>query len=273
MMTLPPKSKNGCKALDPSPECRLEAGMRTLSLVLVLAIVMIAAALIASPAFIQGGGPGGPGGGPGFGGGAPPPAGKGARDRDDEGGGPRGGSRGVRPMFGAVTDEDIAQIMAFVNENMPWMKADLEKLRETDANHFRQFCLQLRFDIAQLQKLKDSDPEAFKNAIAERQLRHNAMELAAKVQAAADPKQRDALKEDLRKLVGQLFDVEIAARTAQIRQIETRLDALRKDMKDRVAAREDVVKMRVEEMLKGGKPEGPPPPLPPVDTPKTEPKP
>jgi hypothetical protein len=131
----------------------------------------------------------------------PPPPGKEARDRDrdrDEGPGRQGAAR-VPPMFRDITDEDVAKIMAFVGENLPWMKSELEKMRDSDPVRFRQECRHLRFDITQLERLKAADPDAFKGAIEERRLRYEARELAVKVRAATDPKDRDALTAQLRK--------------------------------------------------------------------------
>jgi hypothetical protein len=199
----------------------------------------------------------------------PPPPGKEARDRDrdrDEGPGRQGAAR-VPPMFRDITDEDVAKIMAFVGENLPWMKSELEKMRDSDPVRFRQECRHLRFDITQLERLKAADPDAFKGAIEERRLRYEARELAVKVRAATDPKDRDALTAQLRKLVDNLFEIETATRNAQIRQIESRLENLRKELKERETQRPEIVSKRVDDMLKGrpespSSPEGPPPPSP-----------
>jgi hypothetical protein len=195
------------------------------------------------PAAGGSGGPGGPGGGP------PMPAMKGPAD---------GGGRDMfrtAPIWRDITDEDVAQIMAFVDENMPWMKAELEKQKETNPAQFKMVCRHLRFDIDQLKALKAADPEAFKNAMEERKLRAEAADLATKVRAATDEKERTALKEQLRVVIGKLFDKELEVRNAQIAQIEKRIEGLRKELKDRQAVRGDVVATRLEQMLKAP-PEG-----------------
>jgi len=166
------------------------------------------------------------------------------------------GREGHRPpmrvphIFRDVTDQDIAEIFAFVDEYMPWMRPDLEKTRDTDPDHFRQVCRNLRFEIAQLKSLKTQDEAAFRKAIEERQLRYRAQDLAAKARAATDPKERDALVEALRAVVDQLLAAEFATREAQIRQLEHRLDDLRQELKTRGASRPAIVNSRIEEMLK-----------------------
>jgi hypothetical protein len=156
----------------------------------------------------------------------------------------------VPPIFRNVTDQDIADIFAFVDEYMPWMRPDLEKIRDTDFDHFRQVCRNLRFEIAQLKNLKTQDEAAFRKAIEEKQLRYRTQDLAAKARAATDPKEREALVEALRGVVDQLLSAEFATRAAQVRQLERRLDDLRQDLKQREASRQAVVNNRIEELLK-----------------------
>jgi hypothetical protein len=252
--------------------------MLRIRLTLILSIEAALILLLAGSAFLQAG-PGDPyGKGPAMGPPGPTPA-KG-RSGDD---GPRLGGRGpgedessrggmhVAPMFRDLTDEEIAKILAFVSEDMPWLKGELEKARDADQPRFRQMCRHLRFDIAQLEKLKAADAAAFRSAIEERRLRYLAGELAARIRAATDPKERETLREDLRKQVDQLFDIETANRNATIRQIEAELESLRKAIKDRIGARKDIVEKRVDDLVKG-RPEGPPaPPAPPGMTPPTKP--
>jgi hypothetical protein len=170
------------------------------------------------------------------------------------------GREGHRPpmrvpnIFRNVTDQDIADIFAFVDEYMPWMRPDLEKVRDTDFDHFRQVCRNLRFEIAQLKNFKTQDEAAFRKAIEEKQLRYRAQDLAAKARAATDPKEREALVEALRGVVDQLLSAEFTTRAAQIRQLEHRLDDLRQDLKQREASRQTAVNNRIEELLK---PKGP----------------
>jgi hypothetical protein len=221
--------------------------MRKVRLILILAIEATAIALLAGTGLFQGGGSTALAQGPAAMG-EPPRAERPApaEREDDEG---RRGMR-VAPMFRDVTDEDVAEILKFVGEHMPWMKADLEKMRQSDAGRFRQVCRHLRFEIAQLQRLKEQDPGAFRRAIEEKQLKFRSQELAAKVRAAADPKERQAQRGELRGVLDRLFDAETATRAAQIRQLESRLLALRKELQDRAASRREIVDKRLEDMLK-----------------------
>jgi hypothetical protein len=159
----------------------------------------------------------------------------------------------VAPIFRDVTEADIADILAFVDENIPWQRPELDRLRTSNADQFRQVCRHMRYEVAQMKDLKARDPEAFRKAIEEKQLRFRAQDLAAKARATADPAERAALTEELRKIIDKLFDVELATRAAQATQLEARLDALKEELKTRSANREQIVKTRLDDMLKGKK--------------------
>jgi predicted RNA-binding Zn ribbon-like protein len=156
----------------------------------------------------------------------------------------------VPPIFREVTDADIADIMAFVNENLPWYKPELERLRDSEPDHFRQVCRHLRFEVAQLRDLKKRDPEGFRKAIEEKQLRFRAQDLAAKARAATDPTEREAMVQELRRVIERLFDAEMATRQAQIGQLNERLNDLRQELAQRAANREQIIQTRVEDALK-----------------------
>lgn len=177
-------------------------------------------------------------------------------DAAREGAPPEGrGHVRVAPIFRDVTDADIADITAFATENMPWLVPELNRQRDSAPEQFRQVCRHLRFEVAQLRDLKNRDPEAFRKAIEEKQLRFRSQDLASKARAATDPKERDALAQELRKVLEHLFDVEMATRGAQIGQLESRLDALRKELAQRAASRDQVIKTRLEDALKGKQPD------------------
>jgi len=173
-------------------------------------------------------------------------------DREGQAGDGRGQMR-VAPIFRDVTEADITEILAFVDENMPWMRPELDRTRAASPDQFRQLCRHLRYEIAQLKDLKERDPEGFRKAIEEKQLRFRAQDLANKARAATDPAERDALVEELRKIIDKLFDVELATREAQVAQLEGRMEALRQELKTRAANRQQIVKTRLDDMLKGKK--------------------
>ena len=196
---------------------------------------------------------------------APGPGAKrrpGETDRDDR----HGASRTrIPPIFRDATDDEIADIMAFTGQYLPWIRAELDKMRQADPDRFRQTCRRLRFEVAQLRGLKERDPAAFQKAIEERQLRTRSQDLAAKVRTATDPKEKQGLTNELRQVLTRIFDAEMVTRAAHIRGLEERLESVRNELKDRSAHRQEIIDKRLDEALKGT-PEPGPTPTPPTPT-------
>jgi polyhydroxyalkanoate synthesis regulator phasin len=186
--------------------------------------------------------------------------GEGDRDRDDRHG---TGRTRVPPIFRDATDEEIADIMAFTGQYLPWLRTDLEKMRQGDPDRFRQTCRRLRFEVSQLRALKERDAAAFQKAIEERQLRTRSQDLAAKIRAATDPKEKEGLTNELRQVLARMFDAEMVTREAHLRGLEERLESLRKELKDRATHRQEIIDRRLDETLKGSP--DPPPTSPPAE--------
>jgi hypothetical protein len=168
-------------------------------------------------------------------------------DRDER----RGNGRTHTPaIFRDATDQEIADILAFTGEYLPWLRQDLEKMRASDPDRLRQTCRRLRFEVAQLNALKERDAQAFRKAIEERQLRQRSQDLVAKIRAAADSKEKDALTVQLRQVLEKQFDAEMVTREAHIRGLEERLESVRKELKERAAHRQEVIQKRLDETLR-----------------------
>ena len=160
-----------------------------------------------------------------------------------------GGPDRVPPIFLDVTDEQIDSILAFISKYMPWRREALEKMRESEPDQFRQLCRRLRFEVGQLLYLKGRDEAAFHKVLEERQLRMRAVDLAAKARGTEDPKEKEALTAELRKVIDRMFELEMATHEAHIRGLEERIEQLRRELKDRAEHRRQVVEQRLKEAL------------------------
>jgi hypothetical protein len=154
------------------------------------------------------------------------------------------------PIFGDATEEEIADVMAFTGEYLPWLRQDLEKMQQSDPEHFRQVVRRLRFEVAQLRGMRERDAAAFQKAIEERQLKARAQDLGAKIRTA-DAKEKEAFTAELRKVLDKLFDAEMVTREANIRGLEERLTSLKRELKERSAHREEILQKRTEQTIKG----------------------
>lgn len=196
--------------------------------------------------------------------------------------------RGGEPaIFREVTDEQIENILAFVRKYMPWRVESLQKMRESEPERFRQLCRRLRFEVSQLLHLKERDEAAFQKAIEERRIRMRAAELAQRVRETENQQEREALVQELRGVINEMFELEIATQEAHIRGLEERIEQLRRELRERADHRREVVEQRLREAMED-RPEprepGPPnrgqfredrpgPPGPPAGPPRDEPPP
>lgn len=193
--------------------------------------------------------------------GPPPPP-----DREGQGEGPpwRGEHSGMRgripPMFRDLTDEQVEKILEFVGQYMPWWLEELQQMRTKEPDRFRMLCRKLRFEVTQLQRLKERDEEAFKKAIEERRLRRQAAELAARIRTTQDAGARAPLVEELRSTLDRMFEFEMVTHEAQIRGLEERIESLRRDLRERADHRREIVEQRVRDAIEGKpEPRWPPP--------------
>lgn len=157
----------------------------------------------------------------------------------------------IPPIFRDVTEDQIQKILDFVAKYMPWRQEELREMRAKDPQRFRMTCQRLRFEVAQLLRLKESDEGAFQKAIEERRLHRQAADLAARLRTTDDPKAREELTRELRKTFDRIFDLEMVTHEAQIRGIEERLEVLRRDLRDRAEHRRQIVEQRVKDALEG----------------------
>jgi len=173
------------------------------------------------------------------------------------------GRRYVPPMFQELTDEQVAEILAFVKEKMPWRYEQLKALKETKPDFFRRTCRRLRFEISQLQRLKKDNPEAYETTMEEHRLRARVVDLAADARKAESEEARRKAVTELRGVLQRLFDVEGKAREAQIHELEERIQQLRRQLAERAEQRDRIIEHLLEKMISGHEEpdeDGPPPP-------------
>jgi len=158
--------------------------------------------------------------------------------------------RGREPaIFRDVTDEQVENILAFVRKYMPWRVESLQKMQESEPEQFRQLCRRLRFEVSQLLHLKDRDEAAFHKAIEERRIRMRAAELAQRVRETRSPQEREALVQELRGVINEMFELEMATQEAHIRGLEERIEQLRRELRDRAEHRREIVEQRLREAM------------------------
>ncbi len=250
--------------------------MRYLALILALAAVVAVAAV--APAASRGRGERGEGESAHPRKGDEGPDKEGRRDGSRRERGDRDGRHRLRPgPFGPLTDEEIEKVLAFLAEHLPDLHERVRSLKEENPVLFQAYLRRLRFEIHQLEWLRQHDRKAFREALEEKRLHLEARDLAARYRGTEDEAERERIAEELEGVLGRLFEAEMVAREAKIRRIEEGLKRLRKDLKEQAANKDRLVQERLERLLSGERDEprrphrreppppgheGPPPPPP-----------
>ena len=120
-------------------------------------------------------------------------------------------------------------------------------------------CRELPLDVLHE---REEDPEAFREAMGrivrkrlEKGMRQHrdrldagCQELSRKYYAAEGEEEKAAVKKELEAQVQNAFDERMKAQKAMVVQMEQRLDALRRMVKERESKREEICKKRVDEL-------------------------
>jgi hypothetical protein len=102
---------------------------------------------------------------------------------------------------------------------------------------------------AYLRTLSERDRALYERLMEERDMEEEALRLAYAARRATDPADRDRLRQQLHQQVSEMFDLKQGNRQDEIRQVEEFLEILRRQMADREAAREDLIRQHVSELL------------------------
>ncbi|MDQ7824211.1 MAG: hypothetical protein RDV48_15520 [Candidatus Eremiobacteraeota bacterium] len=195
----------------------------------------------------EGGGPGGPGGeepcgmqGPGG------PGGPGGH------GGPGGmQGPGERPPMAPPTlsNEDLERAEKFVKENDEVKYKDLQQMKAKDEMIYKRIMADIFRDMLFMEKLKKDKPELYKTLIEERRQESQCHEIIKKFKEEKDGAKQKALREELRKTLGTLFELRQKAKDERVKDIEKSLAELKKKSEERKKNKDKIVNLRLEEML------------------------
>ena len=181
------------------------------------------------PEMMGGQGPGGPGMGPGEGG-------MGRGPNGPRFGGPGGG------MEVELTDLQEKELLDFVKANDPFMAEHLAREKGQGPGYRHQL-----FGLWRMYKDNADRERWVKQSKAHKDIR----DLSAQFNKAADA-EKPALKEKLKKSVGELFDADLADKTRQVEAMEAHAAKLKDKIAKRREAKERVVNQRVEQITGEG---------------------
>ncbi|GIV62003.1 MAG: hypothetical protein KatS3mg044_0869 [Rhodothermaceae bacterium] len=100
-----------------------------------------------------------------------------------------------------------------------------------------------------LEDLRNQNTRLFERLVRERQMEMETRALAARIQQMPEGRERDALIEQLRTRLDEIFELKQQNRHQEIAQLEIQLETLRREMQERERLRERIVEQRLRELL------------------------
>ena len=100
-----------------------------------------------------------------------------------------------------------------------------------------------------LREVRKNDRELFEQLMREKQMELETHRLAARIQTTPEGDERDALIEELRAKLTEIFELKQANRRREIAQLEDQLDDLRERMSEREQMRDRIIELRLKDLL------------------------
>jgi hypothetical protein len=100
-----------------------------------------------------------------------------------------------------------------------------------------------------LREVRKNDRELFEQLMREKKMELETHRLAARIQTTPEGEARDALIEELRTKLTEIFELKQANRRREIAQLERQLDDLRKRMNEREQMRKRIIELRLKDLL------------------------
>jgi Spy/CpxP family protein refolding chaperone len=168
-------------------------------------------------------------------------------DSDRAHGGMRPGSHGDQDPGYNLTDEQIEQILEVVEDYRPEMAEQISEMRERDPQRAEQLLRRAMMFVRPMVQMKQVDPEGYELHLRDAKLDRESRELARRVRAA-DGREADDLRAQLREVVAQHFDVRQRIRERKLAALEKQIDELRTQIETRAESRDQLVDQRYGEL-------------------------
>ena len=165
--------------------------------------------------------------------------------------GPDGmGPGGPRPMRGvALSAEDVSKALAWIGANEPVRLQRLNDLKKQRPEEFERAMNQVAFEIRELLAMKLNDVKRYERRVEQRNNDYRATELAEKIRGAGENQEMKAEREELKRILGKLFDLREADRELELKRLEEELSRLKDTMQKRRDAKDKIIDKRMAELL------------------------
>ncbi|NNM84700.1 MAG: hypothetical protein HKL96_02945 [Phycisphaerales bacterium] len=169
-------------------------------------------------------------------------------------------ARGVTPQHPptppptpAVSQRQIEKIMSFLQTTEPEVYAKAVVLRRSAPKKFVKLISEAAPNFRRLERLHKQDPQLFSLTISDIKLTHHSFTIAGELRQPNLPtEQAENLRQDLKQVVSQQFDIRQKIRKLELDQLTKRLEALKAQFTLREKERTVIIETRVNDLI--GKP-------------------
>lgn len=155
----------------------------------------------------------------------------------------RGRARG---MGRALTDEQEAKLLEFLQEHMASRYEAIVGMSEENPERYARVMPRM---WRWYQQWKDMSPEAQEASLVEHDRRVETFMILRRWRDAASPEEKEQVKAELQEALERHFDAEQALREVQLAELEQRLEQVRQEVQQRADDRDAIVAGHMQRML------------------------
>ncbi len=156
------------------------------------------------------------------------------------------GPNGRRPELTPLTDEQEAELLDFIQRRMPGRYDSFVDMAEDNPQHY-EFVMSRMWGW--YQEWLTMPPQAQLMSIREHDLRMESFIILRRWRDAESEEEKEQIREELRDVLEQHFDVEQELRELQLVELERRLEQVRQNVRQQAADRDTIVSEHLERML------------------------
>ncbi|MFQ5414046.1 MAG: hypothetical protein ACE5E6_06265 [Phycisphaerae bacterium] len=166
--------------------------------------------------------------------------------------GPRRDDRRPRPpaaLWARMSEEERADLLAFLADRFPDMAEDLEVLRNRHPERYDRRMKRIAWDIVRLMDLCAHNPDVGRLAVEERRLDLRARGLARRYRNTDDAALRQRIRNHMRETIAAMFDLRHERRSIEIEQVRQRVHELERRHEEISRHREEMIDHETQERL------------------------
>ena len=174
------------------------------------------------------------------------------RGRDGRRGGrPRhDGYHAPRPLWSRMSPEDRDSVLDFMETHFPKMGEELERVRTQSPERYERRMRRITREMMELMEVLEENPERGALALEQRQLHVQIRMLSRKYHRTTDPQVAGQIRNEMRKAIGEAFDIRHQLRGMTMEELESQLVELRQRHERAPNKRDEIITRELERRLR-----------------------